>query len=36
MSLNTKIIIMTVICFSIILGAYSDGTPLIDIPNLFK
>jgi hypothetical protein len=36
MSLNTKIIIVVAISAFVVLGAYLDGTPLIDIPNLFN
>ena len=36
MKYNTKItLIITLITF-LVLGAYFDGTPLIDIPKLFK
>jgi len=31
-----KLILVAFISGSIILGAYLDGTPLIDLPELFK
>jgi len=36
MNVSTKIIIVVAISVLVVLGAYLDGTPLIDIPNLFN